>query len=234
MKWSVPRRGLVLASLCLASGLAAAASVTPWPEMPSMPKARVEWVAKDVWINGLPTRVQQFESKQSAEEVLAYYRSLWRAGEAGPPRENKHAEWQIIAALHGPFQMVVQVKPDGASGSKGIMSCVNLREVKSRYLPPDWPRDAPLKVLQVMESVDGPKRSFHVTATSDKGQSLVRDYMRSVWAQSGWRLQNEVNEATDYLATYAHDGKTLEVSLSPGAERSQVHVVVNFVQFLKS
>ena len=225
---------LVAFALWMVPGLSAPASLTPWPEMPPLEKARVEWVAKDVWINGVPTRVQQFESTQSPEGVMAYYRSLWRFGEAGPPRENNHAEWRMIATIHGPFQMVVQVKPNGASGSKGIMSCVNLKEVKAGYLPPEWPRNAPLKVLQVMESVDGPKRSFHIMATSDKGRALVRDHLRSVWGQRGWRLQNEVDEAAAYLATYAHNGKTLEVVLSPGHERSQVNVVVHFVQFLKS
>jgi hypothetical protein len=226
--------GLVAFALWMVPGLSAPASVTPWPEIPTLEKARVEWVAKDVWINGVPTRVQQFESTQSPERVMAYYRSLWRSGEAGPPRENNHAEWRMIATIHGPFQMVVQVKPSGASGSKGIMSCVNLKEVKARYLPPEWPRNAPLKVLQVMESVDGPKRSFHIMATSDRGLALVRDHLRSVWGQRGWRLQNEVDEAASYLATYAYSGKTMEVALSPGRERSQVNVVVHFVQFLKS
>ncbi|MFN9707776.1 MAG: hypothetical protein ACK53K_09445 [Burkholderiales bacterium] len=233
MNFSQCQRGL---SILLFSvyGWARAASLTPWPEMPPVDKARLEWVAKDVWINGVPTRVQQFEAPHRPEEVLSFYRSLWRNFEAGPPRENTHAEWQMISVLHGPFQMVVQVKPDGRGGSQGLLSCVNLIELKPNYMPSGWPRHLPIKLLQVMESVDGPKRAYYMSAISERNWSHTRETLREAWRQSGWRLQAEVEDGAAYLATYERGEKTLEVSLKQKGPRDPVIVLLNLTEFFQS
>ncbi len=211
-----------------------AASTTPWPEIPSMDKARLEWVAKNVWINGVPTRVQQFEAPHRPEEVLSFYRSVWRNFHPAPPRENTHADWKIISTLHGPFQIVVQVKPHSRSGSKGLVSCVNLIEVKSKFLPSDWPSHLPVKWLQVMESVDGPKRAYHMSGLSDRTWGHTREALREAWRQSGWHLQTEVEEGDAYVATYERAEKTLEISLKQQSPREPVIVLINLTEFSKS
>lgn len=212
--------------------VASAASVTPWPLMPDLPRAKVAWVAKDVWVNGVPSRIQQFDSSLSPQAVLAHYRAHWKTGESGPAREGQHGEWALISALHGPFQMVVQVKADGTSGSKGLISTMNIRELKSNYVPSDWPRNSLLSLVQVMESIDGPNRSFYMTATSDKRPEHVAEHLKNSWLHSGWRLQNEVSDAATYLASFERNGMTLDMVVTRSGQ--QAHVVVNFVQFVKS
>jgi len=48
-------------------------AVEPWPEVPLPPKADVQWVAQSMRVNGVPTRVMQFQSRASRGEIIEYY-----------------------------------------------------------------------------------------------------------------------------------------------------------------
>src|SRR5579862_2883530 len=63
----------VAAILAVLSGPGRVWAVEPWPEMPMPPKANVQWIAQNMRVNGVPTRVMQFHSRASREEVIAYY-----------------------------------------------------------------------------------------------------------------------------------------------------------------
>ncbi len=204
-------------------------SATPWPDMPAPPQGKVEWVAKDVWINGMASRIQKFESTQDPSEVVAHYRAHWQSGDAGPPREEMARGWVTISTLRGPYSLVVQVKPKEASGSEGLISALNIKELKSKYLPLDWPAPTDVQVKQVMESLDGNLRSYYVVATSTRSADRVRDQMKSIWDQNGWHLQGEHLQPAHYMGTYAREGKTMEMTITKDARHGMVNMVVNIV-----
>lgn len=214
----------------LASAACPTFSHTPWPDLPPPPRGQVEWVAKDVWINGIHSRIQKFESPQASPEVLAHYRAHWGSGDAGPAREDNVRGWSTISTLRGPYSLVVQVKPKEALGSQGLISILNIKEVKFKHLPHDWPQFNDIQVKQVMESVDGPKRSFYVLARSLKSADLVRDQMKGLWAQKGWHLQREHRQPASYMGAYAREGNTMEMVITGDARQAGVNVVVNLVQ----
>jgi hypothetical protein len=213
-----PMRGL-LAMALMGTALSTLAA-SPWPDMPAPPKGRVAWVAKDVWINGIPSRIQQFESVQDPSEVIAHYRAHWQLGDAGPPREETARGWITISTLRGPYSLVVQVKPKDASGSQGLISALNIKEPKSKYIPPDWPALRDVQVKQVMESVDGNLRSFYVVATSTQSSDRLRDQMKSIWDL----------QPASYMGTYVREGKTMEMAITKDARQGAVNLVVNMVQ----
>ncbi len=192
--------GIVRACACGVAVWAAASvhattstSTTPWPEVPPPVKARVEWVAKDARINGLPSRIERFESTASVEEMLGHYRAFWARSPNGKPMENEAGGWRSISTRHGPFQIAVQVKPRDAGGSEGLVSVMNVLEAKADYVPRNLPKVSGSRVLQVTESVDGPIRSFLVTLTSTQGVELNAQLYRDELRSQGWKPLDQMN-----------------------------------------
>lgn len=225
---------------------------TPWPALPPVPQGRMEWVAQDTWVNGIPSRVQRFESSLGVPAVLAHYRAHWSAPvskRAAPPtrgvpeegrvRETAWLGWTLLSTWQGPFQLVLQVRPAGlGGGSQGLLSSINVHETKPHWLPAGWPAvPASLwRVQQVIESVDGPWRSFHVTARSERPQGALRQALASMWPGAGWQLRQQVptspaaDLSTGHLATYTQGDKTLEVVLTRDPARPGTGVVIHWAE----
>lgn len=218
-----------------AAWAAAGASSTPegrtvsWPEMPAVPKAHTTWVAREVRINGVPARMARFESEASVHEVLAYYQAHWAAAPAGPPRAGRVSGWHLLSTLHGPYHLVVQVKPQGHTGSEGLLSIIHLNELRGPEPPAGWPRVQGVQLRQVIASADGPLQSHHLLATSEQGLPRVRDRFMASLKHQGWRLQNEVHTASGYLATCHRAGDTLDIALTQNPGRPGLTLVANWV-----
>ena len=208
-----------------------AMSAVPWPEVPPPLKARVEWVARDARVNGLPTRIERFESTASVEEVLSYYRSFWARSPAGGPLENESGGWRSISTRHGPFQIAVQVKPRDRSGSEGLVSVMNFVEVKTDYVPSSLPRVSDSKVLQVTESVDGPIRSFLVTLASSHGVEFNAQRYREELTGQGWVLGEEMmipgvkSGARSYFGSFRRNDESVDmIVVEARSRRSRITV----------
>jgi hypothetical protein len=189
----VMRRGLlspVFVTLPLALA-GAAIGASAWPEVPDPPRAKVEWVARDVRVNGLPSQIERFESELSVDEVLEFYRARWSRSRIGSPQENKVGPWQSVSTLQGSYQLAVQVRPRTPQGSEGLISVANFGDMKRDFVPADWPRWRDLKVTQVTESVDGPRRSQMVAMVSDASFDMNQRRWREEWERRGFRLTHE-------------------------------------------
>ncbi|HJV70293.1 MAG TPA: hypothetical protein VJ693_14140 [Ideonella sp.] len=177
--------------LGLLAGMACAAG-SGWPELPDPPRSKVEWVGRDVRVNGLPSRIEHFESELSPDEVLDHYRSRWsRSANSLVPRETSAAGWRSIAMLQDRYQMVVQVRSRSPQGSEGMLSVADFGDFKADYLPRNWPTWPNTRVTQVTESLDGPKHSWLVSMVSDDGFELNLRRFRDEWARRGFALTQE-------------------------------------------
>ena len=239
---------LVGAGSALAGAALAAASQTPWPEVPDPPRAKVAWVARDARINGLPTRIEHFESELGPDEVLAFYRAHWSQLPAGAPHAKRVGDWQTLSTVHGPFQIVVQAQPRlpvapgtapaqaRSSGSQGMVSVANLGERRTDWMPADWPRFSDTTVAEVTDSVDGPLRSEYVVslAHSDFEASISR--WRGEWQRRGWLLVSEQRSAVGapgarrWMAQFNKAPMSLDMTVSAPPGQRHVVIAANRVQ----
>jgi hypothetical protein len=233
MLMAKPSQLLASAALALPM-LSHGGSSTPWPEVPPVPRGHSEWVARDVQINGQPSRIERFESEVPPAEVLAHYRSFWANAQAGPPRETTASGWQMISTLHGPFQIVVQVRPHNARGSEGYVSVANVLEMNKDYVPRDMPRVADGRVVQVTESVDGPKRSVLVTLVSPQSLDMNMRRYRDEWNRLGWSVAQEHSDTTpeggrSYYGSFNKPQQEVEMTLLQRPD-GNTYVTVNMLK----
>src|SRR5437879_5017564 len=72
--------GLLRAVSIALLAVGSAQATENWPELPLPPKADVQWVAQSMRVNGIPTRVLQFQSRANRAEIVEYYRAHWTGG----------------------------------------------------------------------------------------------------------------------------------------------------------
>ncbi|MFO1340241.1 MAG: hypothetical protein U1F53_18775 [Burkholderiaceae bacterium] len=193
---------------------------TDWPSVPEPPRSQVEWVARDAIVNGLPSRIERFESELSPGEVLSFYRTRWAGAKAGVPRETAAGGWQGLSTLSGAFQIAVQVKPRQPSGSEGLISTAHFGGVRRDPVPAQLPRFADTRIAQITESTDGPVRSQLVTMISSESFDLNVNRWRGEWLRRGWQLAFEKQPPVDregvktWLASFSKPPQSVDLALS--------------------
>lgn len=227
-----------LVALALVGACHVQAATTPWPEVPDPPKATVEWVARDAVINGLPSRISKFESELSMAEVQAYYRTFWAKAPSGPPRERKVGDWYTMSTLHGPFQIALQVQAKPKQGSFGVISIGNFGEANRDFVPRNMPKWPDAKLMQVMESTDGPKRSQYVVVSSRESVDFNVRRARDEWQRRGYTLvresKTEQGSQSAWVASFDKAGESLDVTVARSERTRTTTVTTNLVTAARS
>lgn len=203
-----------------------------WPEFPGPPRAQVEWVAQEAVVNGLPARIERFDSELSVDEVLDFYRARWARAIVGKPRETASGHWRALSTLEGGFQLVVQVKPRDRQGSTGLLSVMNFGEAQRDFLPRNWPSWRDAQVTQVTTSLDGPKRGQLVSMVSTEGLDTNVRRWRQEWQRRGFELTHEMKPAPvegtrSWVGIFDRGPQSAEVAVSHRDADRQTFVTVN-------
>jgi hypothetical protein len=209
-------------------GAASASHALEWPSVPAPPRSSVEWVARDAVVNGLPTRVERFETELTPAEVLTHYRGLWAKAAAGSPRETQSGPWRGLSTLSDGFQLAVQVRPRQPSGSEGLISIAHFKGMQREVLPAQISSFPDTRVTQVTESTDGPQRSQLVTLVSTQSFELNVQRWRGEWTRRGYQMvfEQQPPAASDgvrtWLASFSKPPHSVDMALAwrPSDRRS--------------
>jgi hypothetical protein len=204
-----------------------------WPTVDDPPRSTTEWVAPEIRVNGLPSRILRFDSELTPQEVLAFYRERWKHLTGGKgTRESTAGEWQVIAALQ---KIVVQVRPRAPQGSDGVISMADFGAAKQDYIPAVLPRFSDVSIVHVTDAVDGPKRSQVVTMITDDSFDMNVRRWRDEWQRRGYTLTSEklvpASEATTrgWIAVFDKQPHSIDMTIGRDDQQRTTHIVVNLV-----
>lgn len=163
--------------------------VRTWPTVQAPDGARLDSIAPDVVLNGVPGRVLRFVVKGTEASLLEFYRQQFGARRV----ENRVRAMQVIAAQQGEFFHTVQLKalgPDTVEGTvlthpmRGGGRSAAARDTE-QALPPDS------AVLTTLQSNDGGRRTVTLLAASAASPRSIRDHLVRVLQQRGMQLVQE-------------------------------------------
>lgn len=220
-----------MAGALLHAGVAQASS--PWPDIAMPPRTATEWVAQDTVVNGLPARVERFESELTAAEVLQFYKQQWH-GRLGDARALSTPDWQVLSTLSGPFQLVLQVRPKRPAGSEGVISVANFKEFRPLQAPALLPRYGDTEVTQMTESSDGPRASQLVTLVSNAAFDVCVNRLREHWLRHGWGLAFErrgtaQQGGSSWVASFDKPPRSVDLVLTRDAASDKVYITANLL-----
>ncbi|WP_374564977.1 hypothetical protein [Ideonella sp.] len=206
-----------------------------WPDVPDPPRSKSEWVARDAVVNGLPSRVERFESDLTPSEVLDFYRARWAGAKAGPPRETNAGGWQGMSTLVDDFQVAVQVRPRSPSGSEGLISTAHFGGVRKDPFPSQLPRFTDTRITQITESIDGNQRSQLVSMVSNESFDLNISRWRGEWLRRGWQVAFEKQSPVDrdgiktWLASFSKPPQSVDLAMTWRPTDRRTYLTVNLL-----
>ncbi|MCO5978572.1 hypothetical protein [Ideonella oryzae] len=222
----------LLPALALICALGSAQAAT-WPSVSLPPRSQGAPVGEELRVNGLPTRIQRFQSQLSVPELLAYYQRLWGAGQPARARPVNQGDWQGVASLQPPFQLVLQARPGAQGGSEGLLSVANLGDLQRDYIPRGFPQFADTRIVQVTDSQDSGQHSVLVQQSSRAGFALNVDRWRREWQRQGFQLTQEAQvpagtgQGRGWTAFFDRQGAAVEVSVAEMTPGGDVAVTVH-------
>src|SRR5271165_6889473 len=151
-------------------------AVEPWPQLPLPPQADVQWIAQSMRVNGVPTRVLQFQSRASRSEVADYYRAHWTGGYPHKASMHTLGEATIVGQVHGPYLLTLKVEDAPQGASKGLISVAQVVGSRIERNPGELPLMDGAHVVSVVESDDPGKHSREVLVVTPQAPSTVNSY----------------------------------------------------------
>jgi len=146
--------GVLLLFALMTSGWAQAKE----PKFPPPDDARVAIVNGNMRINGITSSVRQFNTRESLEDVVDFYRDKWGHGpnnEPGYTVTNVNRPWTVVSRVEDEYLMTVQVQPTNDGGSWGFLALSRLPDRgRSPKLGQDFPSMRGSHVLNEVVSKD--------------------------------------------------------------------------------
>jgi len=207
------------AVLIVLSGTGRAWAVEPWPEIPLPPKADVQWVAQSMRVNGVPTRVMQFQSRSSRAQIVDYYRAYWTGAYPHKASVQPLGDATVVGQMHGPYLMNVKVQDAARGGSHGLISVARVLGSKADRDPGELPLIGGAQVISVVESDDPGKHSRELLIRAPQPPSSVAQFYEASLGNVGWRqLQGNDTPAnpggpTGRFMAFGRDGKEMQLSI---------------------
>jgi hypothetical protein len=189
-----------------------------WPDIPMPPKSATQWIAENMRVNGSPTRIMQFQSQASRQEVVAYYRSYWSGAYKLAPSVKPLDDATVVGQMHGPYLMTIQVQDADHGTSKGVLSVARVMGIKADREPGQLPMMSGARVISVVESDDPGIHSREVSVLAPQPPSSVKQFYAAALQNAGWRqIQGDdggsaPRGAGSFLA-FARDSSEMQVSI---------------------
>jgi len=205
-----------------------------WPELPLPPKADVQWVAQSMRVNGMPTRVLQFQSRASRAEVVEYYRAHWTGAYPLKPSVRAVGDETVVGQKHGPYLMTVTVRDAARDGSEGVLSVAQVAGAKTDLDPGGLPMMPGAHVVRVVETDDPGQHSRQLMVVNPLPAPSVLQFYQSSLQDAGWQ-QIQLNDVPrtaqgggGSLLVFARDASQMQLSIEPAPGRGS-WLVANLV-----
>ena len=195
-------------------------------------RSQAIWVAEEINQNGMPMQIQQFRSELGVEEVLNFYRDLWRKRrdrrEIPGYIENSIDGWSVISRYENDTNIVVQLKAS-AEGTGGYISTTRPMEVGGMdAFAISFPRLGGTDLVSNTASRDGGRTANTlILMNRHTVESNVLFYQSSM-PGLGWKaVRDSLVEGVGVLM-FNRDGETCEMSISRGDDDATV-ILANVV-----
>ena len=229
-----PIYGLIVFCMLLLSPQAMAGK----PDFPAPPKASVEWVGKNVDVNGIKSAIRAFHTKRSIESVVHFYRKIWKRPVGkdlpGYMESIDAAPWYVISRIEDDYLLSVQVrvKDNDQSGSWGYLSMSPLPKSskKEPKLAKAVPRIPGTYILNEMKSKDPGKDASTVLLSNQHSVRNNADYYRSHYQSKGWTTETDQGLGYDEGHSLVFKNRRNRVTIMLLKDQFYTRIVVNSVK----
>ncbi len=208
------------------------------PDFPPPPGASVEWVGKNIEVNGIRSAIRAFHSKKSIENIVEFYRREWKRpvekGKPGFMETIDAAPWYIISRIEDGYLLTVQVRiqENNPSGSWGYLSTSPLpaAQNKTAKLGNTIPKIPGSFVMSEMKSDDPGKKARTLIISNTHSVRNNADFYRNYYQGNGWTTETDRNLGRDEGHSLVFKSRRNRVTIMLLKDKNYTRVVVNSVK----
>jgi len=192
----------------------------------------VQWIAPSMRVNGVPTRVMQFQSRISRSEVVDYYRAQWSRGFEHAPVIHTLGAATVIGQLQGSYLMTVKVEEGDRETSLGVISVAQVIGSSVDRDPGEVPLMGGAHVVSAVESDDLGKHSRQVLILAPQPPASVSQFYQASFVNAGWtQVQGAGNAggSAGSFVVFAQSGREIHLSIVPASKGGGSTVLANLV-----
>jgi hypothetical protein len=207
------------------------------PDFPPPPQAVVEWVGKNLEVNGIKSAVRSFHTRESIEKVVEFYRREWKRPVAkdmpGFMETIDAAPWYIISRVEDGYLLTVQVqvKENDKSGSWGYLSMSPLpgKNNSISELGKGTPKMSNSHVLSEMKSNDPGKKASTMIISNGHSVSSNVTFYRNHYQSKGWTVETDRDLGQGKVHTLVFKTRLNRITMMFVKDKEATRIVINSV-----
>jgi len=206
------------------------------PDFPPPPKAKVEWVGKNLEVNGIKSAVRNFHTNKSIEKVVEFYRKEWKRpvakGLPGFVETIDSAPWYIISRIEDGYLLTVQVqvKKDDDSGSWGYLSMSPLPgKIDASDIGKGTPKMSGSQVLSEVKSKDPGKKATTLIISNNHSVSSNVAFYRNHYQAKGWTTESDRDLSQGKSHTLVFKTRRNRMTMMFMKDKNSTKIVINAV-----
>ncbi|MFK7860457.1 MAG: hypothetical protein AB8B64_16680 [Granulosicoccus sp.] len=176
---------------CLPYGALASTPAAVLDRLATPEGASVQMVTSGSVHNGTPIAIATFDSTDSIDSILDFYRHYWAASEAHAQVgfvESELPDWLLISQVRDGYNVVVQLNTQELQGASGFISVM---AVNARELVEEHGEFSELKTLSSHRSVDGVDTSLMRVYASSLSVAQTHLRYRQKLIRAGWQMLSD-------------------------------------------
>ena len=183
------------------------------PDFPPPPDATVEQVAGSASMNGVPIETRKFSVEMDAENVLEFYRKLWRKPIDGHPGyvDGQINEWQIVSRIEGDYLLTVQVAEAEYGHSTGYLALSDYRNRTRVISSTNFPQMRDSIVVNDLASSDPGKQARTFLLRNEFSTSGNATYYRQHYLHRGWENSIDQSIKGGHVLSFRRSSKTVDI-----------------------
>jgi len=225
----------------MAAALAAAIlvlAVTPLsaqPEFPPPKEAQVQWVGRNIEVNGIRSDIRSFYTKISPEKVAEFYHGAWKdpvaKGMPGYTETDAMPPWHLITRLDDGYLMTVQYQEQDRGGTWGYLAMSPL-PTKQGWLEPGkgFPKMPDSTIVNETVSNDPGIKGRTMLISNKYSISSNVEFYRSHYQSEGWTLESDKELSPGKMHALVFKSKRNRVTMMFIGEHNETRIVVNSVE----
>jgi hypothetical protein len=207
------------------------------PKFPSPPDASVEWVSKNLTMNGIKNSIRAFHSNKTIEKVVEFYRKEWenppRGGKLGYTETIVGSPWYILTRVEDGYLMtvMVQVQENNKKRSWGYLSTSPLPKNPKKPLPAlggDTAKMTGSDVMNEMKTNDPGKKATTMIISNEHSIHRNAMFYRKHYEGMGWTKESDHDAGDVKTLVYKTRKKRTTIVLQRDGSGSKI--IVNSVK----
>ena len=229
------RRAVLTAVPAAAALILTSTPLSATPDFPPPKEAQVQWVGKNIEVNGIHSDIRSFHTKKSPEKVAEFYREEWKEpvakGMPGYTETDAMPPWHLITRLEDGYLMTVQYQEQDRGGTWGYLAMSPL-PTKESWLEPGkgFPRMSDSTIVNETKS-DDPGITGRTMLISNKYSiSSNVEFYRSHYRSQGWTVESDKELSPGKMHALVFKTKRNRVTMMFIGENNETRIVVNAVE----